>query len=271
MIRAPINAIVLVCASILVGCTAQSEALALDNNSQENSMSESPFLPGLVYSEPLAGILGLPLDSQTSMQAPLLGAALDLSVGISGGHVCQLHMFMQEDTDIRLPPEPSLRSIGASSQQLPYAFIKKPNADLKKLLGNLVGKLANRVIIRFGRGELSNDVIASEDKQGSYVSLPLNEYNKQLFPGVMWFSTPINCALAAETNYDTVTVFFENTHSPLDMIINQSISPEKMGSVNLPLSLFNGMREDIDQALAMDDASAGKIPAKSERFRIIGN
>lgn len=251
-------------------CSAQEEKSGAEPNSQVSTMSDSSFLPGLIYSEQLADVFGLDHDTTTSINDPLLGAALEISVGVSGGHICQLHVFLQSDTDIRLPDEMSMSSISAHVSQIPYALIKKPGSELRKQLGDQVGQLANRVIVRFGSGGLSSEVIASEDKQGSYVSLPLNDYDKALFEGVSWLSIPVNCALAADSSYDTVTVFLENDSSPKDMILNQIIDPQKMASIDIPLSLFRGMANDLNIALARDSNSAGKH-VKKERFKIISD
>lgn len=264
MIRPLIGTIFLTVSMFSGACSAQSGKSGPEATTQVSAMNDAPFVPGMVYSEKLANVFGLAPESVTAMKEPLLGSALDISGGVTGGHVCQLHVFMNAGTDVRLPNEPDLRSISASVTELPYALLKKPGAELKKLLGSQVRLLANRAIVRFGTGNLQSEVVASDDKSGSYVSLPLNEYNKELYPGVMWLSVPINCALAAESTYDTVSVFFEKSTSPQDMIINQLVSPDKMTSVDIPMALFKGMREDLSLALTRDEER--KAPA--DRFRI---
>lgn len=249
-------------------CSAQEKSSGAETIPQASNMNDSSFLPGLIYSERFADILGLDRVTATTTKEPLLGAALDITRNVSGGHVCHLHVFFRDDIDARLPEEKRMRSISAHVSQLPYALIKKPGRELRQQLGDQVSQLANRAIVRFGSGNLTSEVIASEDKQGSYVSLPLNDYDKALFAGVAWLSMPVNCALAADSSYDTVTVFLESSSSPADMILYQKIDPTNMISIDIPLVLFTGMADELNSALSQD-SSANK-GQRSDRVKIIG-
>ncbi|OED36206.1 hypothetical protein AB833_28200 [Chromatiales bacterium (ex Bugula neritina AB1)] len=236
-------------------------------NMQASSMVNSEFLPGFIYSSELSALFGLDPALAVSMEEPLLGAVLEIvRGGARGGHVCKLHLFLEEGADIRLPSETRMKSASAASNQLPFSLIEKPGRELKRHLGSQVRQLANLATVRFGVGRLEIGSVGSDDKSGSYVSLPLDSYDKSLFPGVSSVVIPINCAIAADDTFDSVSVFFEKSSSPQDMIINQYVNPEKMTVIHVPRLVFDGMRADMNTALEMDEQAVRANSGPSYRI-----
>lgn len=237
-------------------------------NPRAMNESVSP-IPGFVYSSQMADMFGLDPDTSTEIDPPLLGAVLEISKGITGANLCRLHLYIDSTADLRLPEQESMVSIGPHVQQLPYAVLKKPATDIRKEISLQVRELANLAIIRFGRGSLEMPVLAGEDTAAAYTSFPLDAYDKSLVGGVTWLVMGINCAIAAEGNFDTVTMYFEKQSSPDGMIVNQQIDPFQLTAVNIPMSLFEGMQEDL--LAATEEDAQGISRNNTPRFRVISD
>lgn len=258
----------------LVSNCSQVDPKATSNQFKisEKPMSEfsdvNAMLSGFSYSSELASMFGLPSSEAVDLDSPLLASALDIKTGNRGGSICRLHVLLRSDTDVRLPAEQQLNSVSGQFDQIPYSFIKKPQADIRKKIGEQVRTLANRAIMRFGTATLNDGIVASEDPNASYVSLPLDSYHRDFVPGVTWLVMPINCALAADDKHTSFSLFLENSNSPNDMILNQFVDPNKMLELKIPIAMFRGMREEFEFALESDEkaSSIGKAP---DTFKII--
>lgn len=258
----------------LVSNCSQVDPKATSNQFKisEKPMSEfsdvNAMLSGFSYSSELASMFGLPSSEAVDLDSPLLASAIDIKTGNRGGSICRLHVLIRSDTDVRLPAEQQLNSVSGQFDQIPYSFIKKPQADIRKKIGEQVRTLANRAIMRFGTATLNDGIVASEDPNASYVSLPLDSYHRDFVPGVTWLVMPINCALAADDKHTSFSLFLENSNSPNDMILNQFVDPNKMLELKIPIAMFRGMREEFEFALESDEkaSSIGKAP---DTFKII--
>jgi hypothetical protein len=259
--------------SLVSNCSqVDTKATSKQFNISEKPMSEfsdvNAMLSGFSYSNELANMFGLPSAKAIALDSPLLATAIDIKTGNRGGSICRVHVLIRSETDVRLPVEQQLNSISGQFDQIPYSFIKKPQADIRKKIGEQVRTLANRAIMRFGTSPLTDGIVASEDPNASYVSLPLDSYHKDFVPGVTWIVMPINCALAANDKHTSLSLFLESAKSPSDMILNQFIDPNKMLELRLPTAMFRGMQEELDFALASDEnaSSIGKAP---ETYKVI--
>jgi hypothetical protein len=220
--------------------------------------SHPPVKAGLVYSDKLAKLFGLPEAQTLEMKGPLLGAALDINEGIRGGNICRLHIYFDSELAIRLPSEQQMATASSQLGQFPYGSIKKPNADIRRAIGEDVRHLANRAIVRFGSTLLTSEVMASEDSNGAYVSMPLDGYQKNFVPGVSWLVMPINCALALRGDLNHISMFLETPDSPKDLILNQIIRPSVMVEFKIPNKLLRGMKVELEQAILEDETASFK-------------
>jgi hypothetical protein len=246
----------------MISCYAQP---VTDNNTNQAttgriSMDNSKPLvkAGMVYSEQLANLFGVPKAQSLSLNPPLLGAALDIKEGNRGGNICRLHIYFDSALDIRLPSAQQLTSASAQLDQFPFASIKKPVPEIRKAIGEDVRHLANRAIVRFGSAALTSEVIASEDPDAAYVSMPLDGYHKNFVPGVSWLVMSINCALAVREDLTHVSMFLETPNAAPDLILNQLIRPREMVEFKIPNELFANMKVELEQALVEDETASSR-------------
>jgi hypothetical protein len=122
-----------------------------------------PIKSGLLYSEELALLFGLPVDQSVELQFPLLGVALEIKKGSFSGNICRLHVYYDAKSPIRLPAEDKLSLADAQLEQFPYGIIRKPSVEVRQLFGATVRNLANSAIARFGTSKLMSNVVASKD------------------------------------------------------------------------------------------------------------
>ena len=230
--------------------------------SQEISSSDV-INTGFSYSPELAARFGLPKDDAIPLQAPLLGAAIEIKDGIVG-KVCLLHILYDAKINIRLPTSQTMQALGSNMDVFPNGFLERPDDQIKKFFADQVGALANRAMFRNGKGELDGEVALEEDADGSYTSLPLNGYNREFVPGVGWLAMSINCELAAHEEYKHANLYLESNDSPKDMILNGYINPSKMIAFQIPQALMTGMRSSLRAAT---DKSSESLHSK--RFSVI--
>jgi hypothetical protein len=263
--------------AISVSLVSNCSQVDIKTTSNQFKISEKPMsefldvnamLSGFSYSKELANMFGLPSAEAMDLDSPLLASALDIKTGNRGGSICRIHVLIRSDTDMRLPEDQQLNSVSGQFDQIPYSFIKKPQADIRKKIGEQVRALANRAIMRFGTAALDDGIVANEDPNASYVSLPLDSYHKDFVPGVTWIVMPINCALAADEKHTSFSLFLESSKSPSDMILNQFIDPNKMLELKIPTVMFRSMQEELNFALESDEnaSSIGKAP---DTYKII--
>jgi hypothetical protein len=87
-------------------------------------------------------MFGLPSAEAMDLDSPLLASALDIKTGNRGGSICRIHVLIRSDTDVRLPEDQQLNSVSGQFDQIPYTFIKKPQSDIRKKIGEQVRALA---------------------------------------------------------------------------------------------------------------------------------
>lgn len=218
---------------------------------------------GFSYSPELAARFGLPKDDAILLQAPLLGAAIEIKDGIAG-KICLLHILYDAKINIRLPTAKTMQALGSNMDVFPNSFLEHPDKGIRKFFADQVSALANRAIFRYGKSELEGEAAAGEDTDGSYTSLPLNGYNREFVPGVGWLAMSINCELAAHEGYRYAALYVESMDSPNDMILNGYINPSKMIVFQIPQVLMGGMRSSVR-------AGAKELPGDlgSSRFSVI--
>lgn len=221
---------------------------------------------GFSYAPELATALGLPADKASTLEAPLLGAALEVKAGIAGP-VCLLHVLYDSSIDIRLPDAAEMHALGSNTDSFPAGFLAKPDKSTRQFFATQVGALSNRAMFRNGRGRLSAGVSVHEDKSGSYTSMPLAGYKREFVPGVGWLAMTVNCELAAHDDYTDASLFVESNGSPSDMIFNGFVDPSKMIEFRLPQQLLEGMRPALRAAAAGDREF--KV-MQQQRFTIFG-
>ena len=218
---------------------------------------------GFSYSPELAARFGLPEDDAILLQAPLLGAAIEIKEGIIG-KICLLHILYDAKINIRLPAAQTIQALGSNMDVFPNGFLERPDKEIKKFFADQVGALANRAMFRYGKRELDGEVVLGEDTHGSYTSLPLNGYNREFVPGVGWLAMSINCELAAHEEYRYATLYLESNDSPKDMILKGYVNPSKLIEFQIPQVLMNGMRSSL--RAATEESSEG---LRSNRFSVI--
>lgn len=217
---------------------------------------------GFSYSPELAAKFGLPADDATAMNAPLLGAALEIKEGITG-KVCVLHVLYDAAIDIRLPQEHSMQALGSNMDVFPNGFLQRPDKDIRKFFAAQVGALSNRAMFRYGKTALEGGATAGDDEDGSYTSMPLNAYNREFVTGVGWLAMSINCELAAHEEYQYAALYVESNSSPSDMVSNGHVDPGKMIELQIPQALIDGMRPSL--RAAADESSGGR---RDDRFSV---
>lgn len=134
------------------------------------------------------------------LQAPLLGAAIEIKEGISG-KVCLLHILYGAKIDIRLPEAQTIQVLGLNIDVFPNGFLERPDGEIRKSFSAQIGTLANRALFRYGIDALEGEATSGKDTNGSYSSMPLNGYSREFVPGVGWLAMSINCELAAREEY----------------------------------------------------------------------
>lgn len=215
---------------------------------------------GFSYSTELAAKFGLPAGDAIPLQAPLLGAALEIKDGIAG-KVCVLHVLYDASIDIRLPEAQSMQALGSNMDVFPNGFLQRPDKDLRKFFAAQMGALANRAMFRYGKNALEGGATSGDDADGSYTSMPLNAYNREFVPGVGWLAMSINCELAAHEEYTHAALYVESNASPSDMILNGHVNPTKMIEFQIPQVLIDSMRSSLKAAVdePASDRRAGKF------------
>jgi hypothetical protein len=215
---------------------------------------------GFSYAPELATKLGLPADKARPLEAPLLGAALEVKAGIAGP-VCLLHVLYDASIDIRLPDAVEMHALGSNADSLPAGFLAKPDKSIRQFFATQVGALSNRAIFRNGYGQLTEGIAVHEDKRASYTSMPLTGYHREFVPGVGWLAMTVNCELAAHAEYTNASLFVERNDSPSDMIFNAFIDPAKMIEFRVPAELMKGMRNAMRAA---SDENSFRLPQGGE-------
>ena len=213
---------------------------------------------GMVYSEQLANLFGVPKEQSLALTPPLLGAALDIKQGNRGGNICRLHVYFDTALSVRLPSAQQMASASAQLEQFPFASIKKPTSEIRTSIGEDVRHLSNRAIVRFGSSALTSEVIASQDPNAAYVSMPLDGYYRDFVPGVSWLVMSINCALAIREDLKHVSMFLETPSAMPDLILNQLIRPSEMVEFKIPNELFTNMKVELEQALLEDETASSR-------------
>lgn len=226
-------------------------------------LSSNVINTGFSYSPELAARFGLLKDDAILLQAPLLGAAIEIKDGITG-KICLLHILFDTKINIRLPTAHTMQALGSNIDVFPNGFLERPDREIRKFFATQVGALANRAIFRYGKGELAGEIALGEDTDGSYTSMPLNGYNREFVPGVGWLAMSINCELAAHEEYRHSTLYVESIDSPNDMILNGCIDPSKMIEFQIPQVLIDGMRSSL--RAATEESPEG---LRSSRFSVI--
>lgn len=261
------RALLIVLTLPMLSCYAQSitdNKTSLATTGMISMDNSKPLVKaGMVYSEPLANLFGVPKAQSLSLVSPLLGAALDIKEGNRGGNVCRLHIYFDSALDIRLPSAQQLASASAKLEQFPFASIKKPTPEIRKAIGQDVRYLANQAIVRFGSSALTSEVIASQDPDAAYVSMPLDGYHKNFVPGVSWLVMPINCALAVREDLMHISMFLETLNATPDLILNQLIRPSEMVEFKIPNELFINMKVELEQALLEDETTSSQSRPES--------
>lgn len=217
---------------------------------------------GFSYSPELAAKFGLSEEDAILLQAPLLGAAIEIKEGISG-KVCLLHILYDAKIDIRLPEAQTIQALGSNIDVFPNGFLERPDKEIRKFFAAQIGTLANRALFRYGKDALEGEATAGEDTNGSYSSMPLNGYNREFVPGVGWLAMTINCELAAHEEYQYAALYIESNDSPNNMILNGKVNPSKMVEFQIPQVLIEGMRSSLRAAT---DGPPGGI--RSNRFAV---
>jgi hypothetical protein len=225
----------------------------VDSKQMENfRMAQAAPLSGLIdtgfsYSPALAEKFGLPAEDAIAMQAPLLGAALELKDGLVGKD-CVLHVLFDASIDIRLPDAQSMQALGSNMDVFPNGFMQRPSKDIRQFFAAQIGALANRAIFRFGNRPLEGGATSGDDAEGSYTSMPLQGYNREFVPGVGWLAMSINCELASQEQYQYSALYVESNSSPSDMVLNGHVDASKMIELQVPQVLMDGMRESLRAA-----------------------
>ena len=220
---------------------------------------------GFSYSPELASKLGLPTDKASALEAPLLGAALEVKAGI-GGPVCLLHVLYDSTIDIRLPDAAEMHALGSNTDSFPAGFLAKPDKSIRQFFATQVGALSNRAAFRNSRVPLEGGANMTEDKNASYTSMPLSGYNREFVPGVGWLAMTVNCELAAHEEYSHASLLVETNAGPSDMIFNGHVDSSKMIEFVIPQSLIAGMRSSLRAAT---NEGSGHAPRGIEsRFTI---
>ncbi|MEM9056453.1 MAG: hypothetical protein AAGD86_03190 [Pseudomonadota bacterium] len=268
--RASLTTAVAVCA--LAGCINGDEVAAGDRSPTQRetaTMSQHAFDPaGFSYGDALAELFGLPADRALPFEAPLLGAAMELRTGLSGGSLCALHVLFDSGAGLRLPEGDTITSISTHRTALPFALLEKPAPAVRKHISAQVRALSNRAIARFGKQPLTGAAKAGDDAEGSYTSMPLDGYHRELVPGVGWLSMPINCALAASDDYAHLTLFVEGEDSPADMILNGHVDPAQMVALRLPEAFYAAVKPALKAAVARDDDTPPGANKPPKAYRI---
>jgi hypothetical protein len=218
---------------------------------------------GFSYSPALAEKFGLPADDAIAMQAPLLGAALELKDGFAGKD-CVLHVLFDASIDIRLPDAHSMQALGSNMDVFPNGFMQRPNKEIRQFFAGQISALANRAIFRFGNRPLEGGATSGDDPEGSYTSMPLQGYNREFVPGVGWLAMSINCELASQEQYQYSALYVESTSSPSDMVLNGHVDAGKMIELQIPQVLMDGMRTALEVV-----ANAPASVERPSRFTII--
>ena len=241
----------------------------VDSNQMENfRMAQAAPPSGLIdagfsYSPALAEKFGLPADDAIAMQAPLLGAALELKDGFAGKD-CVLHVLFDASIDIRLPDANSMQALGSNMDVFPNGFMQRPNKEIRQFFAGQISALANRAIFRFGNRPLEGGATSGDDAEGSYTSMPLQGYNREFVPGVGWLAMSINCELASQEQYQYSALYVESTSSPSDMVLNGHVDAGKMIELQIPQVLMDGMRTALEVV-----ANAPASAERPSRFTII--
>ena len=199
---------------------------------------------GFSYSPELAAKFGLSEDDAIPLQAPLLGAAIEIKKGIVG-KVCLLHVLYDAKIDIRLPKGHTMQALGENIDVFPNRFLKRPDKEIKHFFAAQIGTLANRAMFRYGNDVLEGEATSGKDAKGSYTSMPLNGYNREFVPGVGWLAMLINCELASQEEYRYSALYVESNDSPSNMIANGQVNPSKMIEFQIPQPLIEGMRSSL--------------------------
>ena len=220
---------------------------------------------GFTYSESLADKMTLDASKATSLAPPLLGVAIEIKAGIIG-KVTQLHLFIQNDAQIRWPEEDIIIDAGPNTDQLPFGFLGRlKNREVKSFLFRHVDKLAYLTMNRHGKTPLSKAVKVTEDKEASYSSLPVSAYMKSFLPGVMWLNISVNSELLAHEAYGYHHVYFEKSGVKGNPLRQNQVDPDQLIGVEIPGPLIEGMREEIRKVA--DETQQGRQPIRYEVFQ----
>jgi hypothetical protein len=218
-------------------------------------------IPGVIYSQAFAKMLGLDTKESTDLIDPmLLGVGISISKGRSTtGNTCSLHLFINSNADIKLPTENSIQNPVVNWSELPINLVTKPNKILKDFFGQRVRKLSNLAIIRFSTQELKQKTKIQTDPNGTYSSFPLIQYNKEVFPGVLHIEMSLICIPESlKANKKASMFFMKKTTHDKDFIQSNHIDPDKTTEIKIPYIIFIGMMNDFEQAMK-EDNTAKKI------------
>ena len=220
---------------------------------------------GFTYSESLADKMALDASKATSLAPPLLGVAIEIKPGIIG-KVTQLHLFIQNDAQIRWPDEDIIIDAGPNTDQLPFGFLGRlKNKEVKSFVFRHVEKLAYLTMNRHGKTPLTKAVKVGEDKEASYSSLPVAAYMKSFLPGVMWLSISANSELLAHEAYGYHNVYFEKSGVKGNPLLHNQMDPDQLIGVEIPRPLIEGMRKELQRVA--DETQQRRQPVQYEVFQ----
>ena len=220
---------------------------------------------GFTYSESLADKMALEAAKATSLPPPLLGAAIEIKAGIIG-NVTQLHLFIQNDAQIRWPEADIMIDAGPNTDQLPFGFLGRlKNQEVKSFLFEQGEKLSFLTMNRHGKTPFGKAVKVDEDTQAAYSSLPVSAYMRSFLPGVMWLSINVNAELLAHEAYGYHNVYFEKSSAKGNPLRQNYMDPDQLIGVEIPKPLIEGMRKQL-QTVA-DEAQPGRQPVRYDVFQ----
>lgn len=219
-----------------------------------------------VYSQSLAETLGLDVASAQGLAEPLLAAAIEVSEGINGRSRSVLHIWLQSDSDPRLPEAPLLVHPGAVAGQLPYQLLGKPSRTMRQHLGALTRTLSNRGVLRMSNAPLEGETTLSNDEGAAWSNLPLDQYQREFAPGVTYLAMAFNHAGVVSGNYSSFSFHLERAAGSSELIMNNQLNPAEMVNLSIPSDLFESMKSAFESALRQDDLTVPKRAENTIQF-----